>query len=235
MLCKRPSQRGCVFRTFDEQVHVREGEWVGGRGSGVENEAARGVSTSVGMSLALDFGYAAPFVCLWIAGGATGDVHVIDEYVQPERTMEEHLEHIEARRWGKAPRIACDPAGNARNEQTAASNVKLLRARGYSVRTRHSLIVDGLELIRAALKPAAGLPTLFIHPRCERLIKAMRCYHYADGGSELPVKTGCTIIWWMRCAIGSSIGRWGRWRRDRIDSPYPLSPGYREEGVRASA
>ena len=37
---------------------------------------------------------------------------------------------------------------------------------------------------------AAGKPTLFIHPRCARLIKAMRSYHYAEGGSELPVKDG---------------------------------------------
>jgi len=45
-------------------------------------------------------------------------------------------------------------------------------------------------MIRAALKPAAGKPTLFIHERCARLIKAMRSYHYAEGGSELPVKDG---------------------------------------------
>ncbi len=145
---------------------------------------------SPNVSLAIDFGYAAPFVCLWIVGGPTGDVHVIDEYVQEQRTMDEHLEHLEARQWGRARRVACDPAGSGRNEQTATSNVQLLRSRGYTVKTHHSRIVDGLEMIRAALKPAAGKPTLFIHERCERLIKAMRSYHYAEGGSELPVKDG---------------------------------------------
>ncbi len=148
------------------------------------------VTPSPSLSLALDFGYAAPFVCLWIVGGPTGDVHVLDEYVQEQRTIDEHLDHIEGRRWGKVKRVACDPAGSARNEHTAASNVQVLRSRGYTIRTRKSLIVDGLELIRAGLKPAAGKPTLFIHARCERLIKAMRSYHYADGGSELPVKDG---------------------------------------------
>jgi hypothetical protein len=143
------------------------------------------------MSLAIDFGYAAPFVCLWIHGGATGDVHVLDEYVQPERTMDEHIEQIQSRtRWGKVTRVSCDPAGSGRNDQTAASNVQLLRSRGYTVRTRHSQIQDGLELIRAALKPAAGKATLFVHKRCERLIKALRSYHYAPGGSELPLKDG---------------------------------------------
>jgi hypothetical protein len=191
MLCKRPSQRGCVFRTFDETVHVVGVDpEVVGRGSEV-GSSITGVPTSVGMSLALDFGYAAPFVCLWVRGGATGDVHVLDEYVQPERTMDEHIEHIQSRtRWGKITRVSCDPAGSGRNDQTAASNVQLLRSRAYTVRTRHSQIQDGLELIRAALKPAAGKATLFVHKRCERLIKALRSYHYAPGGSELPVKDG---------------------------------------------
>jgi hypothetical protein len=31
---------------------------------------------------------------------------------------------------------------------------------------------------------------LFVHPRCVRLIKALRSYRYAAGGSELPVKDG---------------------------------------------
>ena len=193
MLCLRPSQKGCVFRTFDESVHV-VGELPVVSCQLPENSEAftdnYSLATGNSLSLALDFGYAAPFVCLWIVGGASGDVHVIDEYVQEQRTMDEHLEHIEARPWGRAARVACDPAGSGRNEQTAASNVQVLRSRGYSVRTRHSRIVDGLEMIRAALKPAAGKPTLFIHERCVRLIKAMRSYHYAEGGSELPVKDG---------------------------------------------
>ena len=192
MLCLRPSQKGCVFRTFDESVHVFNDN-VPPPHTPNRNPNPHPIPPAEAgspVTLALDFGYAAPFVCLWIVGGATGDVHVIDEYVQEQRTMDEHLEHIEARPWGRAARVACDPAGSGRNEQTAASNVQVLRARGYRVRTRHSRIVDGLEMIRAALRPAAGKPTLFIHERCVRLIKAMRSYHYAVGGSELPVKDG---------------------------------------------
>ncbi len=193
MLCKRPSQKGCVFRTFDEGVHV-VGEVaspaLAGGVASFEGGNAPPAEAGSPTWLALDFGYAAPFVCLWIVGDATGDVHVLDEYVQEQRTMDEHVEHIESRRWGRVTRVACDPAGSGRNDQTAASNVQLLGSRGYAVKTRHSRIVDGLEMIRAALKPAAGKPALFIHARCERLIKAMRSYHYADGGSELPVKDG---------------------------------------------
>jgi hypothetical protein len=86
--------------------------------------------------------------------------------------------------------VACDPAGSARNEHTGHSSVDTLRRAGYRVKFRSSRIVDGLELIRAALKPASGPPRLFIHPRCKQLVKAMRCYHYSEDSGELPVKDG---------------------------------------------
>ena len=115
---------------------------------------------------------------------------MIDEYIQPQQTIDEHMRQIAARPWGKARRICCDPAGNGRNDQTAESNVKCLQRKGYKVQTKKSLIVEGLELIRTALRPAAGDPALFIHPRCKRLVAAMQQYRYPDGGGELPVKDG---------------------------------------------
>ena len=70
------------------------------------------------------------------------------------------------------------------------SNVQLLRRSGYTVRTRGSGILEGIEMIRHALRPAAGEVKLFVSSKCERLIKALAGYHYAPGGSELPVKDG---------------------------------------------
>ena len=147
------------------------------------------------MRLAIDFGFANPFVCLWIWIGADGKTIVVDEYVQSGRTVAEHADEIERRSaeigWPRARTIACDPAGNGKNEQTATSNVTLLKRRGYRVLHRGSLIQDGVELIRHALRPALGEPTLFVASRCARLIKALECYHYPeDGRSETPVKDG---------------------------------------------
>lgn len=172
MLCRRPAVQGCVFPGFDPMVHVVEK-----------------LPPATSVCLAIDFGFHAPFVCLWIADD--GQVcHVIDEYAQPQRTLDDHLEQIESRPWPLSRRVCCDPAGAGRNDQTAESNVQLLRRRGYRVHKRRSLIVEGLELIRAALRPAAGLPRLFIHPRCKNLIAALQQYHYPCGGGELPVKDG---------------------------------------------
>lgn len=174
MLCRRPSTKGRVFPAFTPEIHVRDplptlAPWRG--------------------SLAIDFGFHAPFVCLWVMDdGIT--CHVVDEYVQSSRMVSDHLTEIRTRSWGAFNRICCDPAGGARNDPTAESNVQFFRRNGYKVVTSASHIADGLEMIRCALRPAAGEPTLFIHPRCKNLIRAMREYRYPENAGELPLKDG---------------------------------------------
>jgi hypothetical protein len=187
MLCKRPTTRGCVFPSFDASVHVRESldlSLASSRPPSSEQTIA------AELTLAIDFGFANPFVCLWIVTRPDGVSQVIDEYVQPMRTIDEHIAQIQLRKYGQPARVVCDPAGNSRNDQTAASNVAVLRSAGYVVRHRASHIADGLEMIRAALRPAFGEVRLFIHPRCTRLIRALEAYRYPEGGGELPIKDG---------------------------------------------
>jgi hypothetical protein len=213
MLCLRPSSQGSVFPTFRKEVHVKEvvrEEVVGVQGSGFSKEERnprpnslnpeprtlnphlepRTLNPSSELSLTLDFGFAAPFVCLWIRSFSSGITHVIDEYIQRGVTMDQHVEHIRSRPHGTVTRVACDPAGAGRNDQTATSNITLLRQSGFKVCARRSKIVDGLEMIRTALSPAFGEPKLFIHPRCAKLIKSMQAYHYPPGGGEVPWKDG---------------------------------------------
>ena len=182
MLCIRPTTHGCVFPSFDREVHVCD----------LAIEAINGSERS----LSIDFGFANPLVCLWIAkrSGENGDgsIYVFDEYVQEQQTLDVHIQQIEARPWnktGRITRITCDPAGGHRSDQTAASNTQLLRKAGYQVRSRKSLIADGLELIRRALRPAHGEPRLFINPRCVKLIKAMQSFRFGKG-TESPIKDG---------------------------------------------
>lgn len=176
MLCLRPSLTDRVFTPFDRDVHVRsDPPFVLGR--------------DCDWWLAIDFGFSNPFVCLWII--THGDeVYVIDEYAARGRTIDQHMAEIHARPWPRAKRIACDPAGNGKSDQTARSNVDRLREYGYLVKTRGSAIVDGIELIRAALRSATGRTRLTFHPRCVNLLRAIQSYHYPEGGGELPVKDG---------------------------------------------
>jgi Terminase RNaseH-like domain len=176
MLCQRPSVKNAVYPHFDPQHHVREFEPTEGQAT----------------SLAVDFGFAAPFVCLWMID-TDEQVRVVDEYVQPRRTLEEHLAMIHQRPWARAKYVACDPAGAGQNDQTAMSNVQLFRSSGYVVRTKPSRIVDGIELVRRAIRPATGVSQLLIHPRCKHLIASLSGYRYphlSTGSTELPEKDG---------------------------------------------
>ena len=172
MLCKRPSTRSSVFPMFDKAVHVID----------------TATDTRAAVQLAIDFGYVNPFVCLWVIDDGER-VFVIDELIQTQAALAENLASIERRPWMRADVITCDPAGSGRNDQTATSNVAVLRSRGYTVRHRKSLILDGVEMIRAMLKPAAGEPKLFVHRRCATLIKSLVCYRHGEG-TETPVKDG---------------------------------------------
>ena len=175
MLCRRPSNRLNVFPSFDPAVHVKER---------VESPAASRLMVSI------DFGFVNGFALLWIRRYEDGTVHVIDERMVKSVALNEHIEYMKRRPWGEFNAITCDPAGKARSGQTGTSEVAMLRAAGFNVLCRKSYITDGLELIRAGLRPAVGPPKLFIHPRCKTLASAMRRYHYRPDGGENPEKDG---------------------------------------------
>jgi hypothetical protein len=177
MLCLKPSQEKAVFANFDPYRHVTEKDWWSGT-----------VSLPTQYTLAIDFGYHDPFVCLWIVSDSEGRAYVIDEYVQPRETVEQHIEFIQAKH-GQFRDVSCDHAGNGHNDHTGTTSVKLLRDAGYCVNSRQSPIIDGIQIIRAALAPAAGQEKLHIHPRCRELIRAMQCYHFGPRqNSEIPPK-----------------------------------------------
>jgi hypothetical protein len=186
MLCRRPARTGCVFATFQLERHVvEEMSVVSGQLSVVNGEKREG------LYLGIDFGFKNPFVCLWIRRDRFGRSFVIDEYVQEEVEVDRHIAEIKSRvQHGPVRRVGCDPAGSARSEQTGLSCVNKLRAAGFKVGCKGSLIQDGLEMIRAGLCSGTGEATLFIHPRCKRLIQAMRAYRYGTGRAETPVKDG---------------------------------------------
>ncbi len=180
MLCIRPSLENVVFGEFDPAVHVRPVEY----------------DPNLPLYRALDFGFVNPFVCLWIQVDGAGTVRVLDEYVRTRATIDMHAVEMKTRTPCPEERVAatfCDPAGAGQNDVTGTSAVRELRALGIAIRYRRSGILEGIELIRRAIRAGDSKSTLVISPRCPRLIEALRCYHYPDRGpttGELPLKDG---------------------------------------------
>ena len=181
MLCKRPSLENVVFDEFDVERHIKPVDY----------------DPNLPLYRALDFGFVNPFVCLWIQVDSAGVVRVIDEYVRSRATIDVHVDEIKSRTPGGESRVAatfCDPAGAGVNDVTGTSTVRELRTMGIRARYRRSGILEGIELVRRAVRAGDGKSRLIISPRCQRLIEAMRCYHYPESGSaaagELPLKDG---------------------------------------------
>jgi len=180
MLCKRPSLEKAVFDEFDPAIHIKPIDY----------------DANLPLYRALDFGFVNPFVCLWVQVDGGGVVRVVDEYVRSRATIDVHAEEMKSRTPGGEQRVSatfCDPAGKSVNDVTGTSVVRELRALGIVVRYRRSGILEGIELIRRAIRAGDGKSSLLISPRCPRLIEALRCYHYPDkptGSGELPLKDG---------------------------------------------
>lgn len=182
MLCEKPSLENVVFADFDPSLHV----------SAVDYDA------SLPLYRAIDFGFVNPFVCLWLQVDGAGCVRVIDEYIRTRAAIDVHAAEIIRRTPCDESAVGgtfCDPAGAARNDVTGTSAIKELKAVGIRTRYHRSGILEGIELIRRALRTGDGQVRLIINPKCARLIEAMQCYHYADitsisANSELPFKDG---------------------------------------------
>ncbi|UCC96309.1 MAG: hypothetical protein JSW66_10730 [Phycisphaerales bacterium] len=187
MLCERPSREGLVFSEFERDVHVQSIQF----------------NPDLPLYRSIDFGFVNPFVCLWMQRTASGTIFILDEYVRRGLPLAANVRALEE--WLGLPEESytatfCDPAGQQREGLSGSSCVRELRAMGIRVRYRASRITEGIELIRSAIRNAQGTPSLFISPRCPRLIEALECYHYPDprsclptgrrGGSERPEKDG---------------------------------------------
>ena len=179
MLCKRPSLENAVFAEFDPDVHVKPVDY----------------DPNLPLYRTLDFGFVNPFVCLWIQVDTDGGVRVIDEYIRSRATIDVHAAEMKTRTPVAEEQVTatfCDPAGAGVNDVTGTSVVRELRTLGITTRFRRSSILEGIELIRRAIRSGDGQTSLVISPRCPRLIEAMQCYHYPEQPTpaELPLKDG---------------------------------------------
>jgi len=191
MLCRRPRADRRVFADFEPSRHV----------------APVAYDPALPLYRALDFGYANPFVCLWVQikrdcgfrisdcglkgkgiketnGGVdlSGvEVRVIGEYVERERPIGEHARAMRERDPGPVAATYADPAGWQRSDVTGTGPCQELARAGLRVRTPRAAILEGVELVRRLLKPRAASdgPGLVVDPSCRWLVRALEEYHWS--------------------------------------------------------
>lgn len=173
MLCRRPSLSGLVYPQFDRAVHV---------------VAGLDFSEDLPTFRAIDFGLN-DFVCLWLQVDKRGTVCLVDEYWAADATLAANAAAIvEADKDVRIEATYVDPAGRNRNDQTGYSDVQVLRGAGipceYSVSPWAREVANGVNLIRAHLKPAAGKPRLYVAAKCRQTIRAFESYRLRQVNGE---------------------------------------------------
>ncbi|HYE01770.1 MAG TPA: hypothetical protein VD963_00905 [Phycisphaerales bacterium] len=190
MLCLRPRRADSVYPEFDARVHVADWEEPGAR-----DELAEGPGRALVVG-GMDFGFRGPTVFLLGRVGADGVLRITHEHAASGNTMGEHAAAIRAlcarAGTGLPDWIGVDPAGRQREHQSGLSNIAVLRGAGLTVRSRVLSLPEGIEAVRARLRPAEGGPRLLVHARCVGLVSALERYHYAPERPEsvAPVKDG---------------------------------------------
>lgn len=202
MLCQRPGRNQAVFARFDRSTHVVS------RDPPIESDHECSRIVLGGM----DFGYRSPTVILWAIREQSFDgtelITVVDEYVQTQRSIQDHIEVLADRAAEEHHQlpgatdcplrlkplwIGADPAGAANTGASSrGSPISQLRQAGFPVKTLRVEVQAGLAMLRAKLFPAAGARKLVIHSRCHKLIEALESYHYPTSlpNTEVPEKDG---------------------------------------------
>jgi len=143
----------------------------------------------------MDFGYRKPFV-LWLQKLPAGEYVVFSEWQGRDATTEAmhaaitRTDLVFGLNESDYSWTACDPAGAAAQD-SGISPVDYLSRHGMKLRYRNSRVLPGVELVKASLRDATGKISLFISPRCQKLLMDIERYRW-NATKDEPIKDGDT-------------------------------------------
>lgn len=169
-LCAGPKADGAWFRSFDRSTVV---------------SASAAYDPALPVHLAVDSGVFTGAVAFQVLHRPRPDpprVVVFAEYLsEGVPAFQAALAVLEALggRLGSRFRVWTDPAGGARNPIGPTVLAEYERAGLKADAWPGGPVADGLALVEALLCPAAGPPSLLVHPSCVRLVEALGQYRRA--------------------------------------------------------
>lgn len=160
-LCRKPDYRQSIFPGWIAKIHI------------IDNFYNPGYR----LYRAYDFGSTRdPFVCLWLLVDMDRNVYLIDEIyrynLSPSECWEAMNEHHKAMNYGTCWGDFAEPAGSAYKSE--------FNRKGTYVLSKMANIIDGIHLIRAALKlnEVSQKPSFFICRRCLKTIEEIEGFNH---------------------------------------------------------
>lgn len=145
--------------------------------------------------LSIDPGLHNPLSCHWYARDYDGNVYVVAEHYQADKSVAFHAERIkqisDSLNWkrGKDGRIEalCDSAARQRTLNGQKSVAELFYENGVAVNTNvNKSVYAGVSKVKSMLKPLVGPPRLYVFSSCVNMIREFKGYMWGDNDS--PVK-----------------------------------------------
>jgi hypothetical protein len=169
---------GRVYYPFDRKVHVKTVE--------LDPE----LPIWVGQDFNID-----PMSSAILQPHHDGTLHIVDEISLRGSNTEEVCNELEKRYWRKLKQVVIypDPAGAYRQHARGESDLDIFRERGFTrlrYHRKHPPIADRVNSVNRKLKTADGRVSMFIDPRCVRVIESLEQTKYKEGGRDIDKDAG---------------------------------------------
>lgn len=153
---------GLVYREFEPRHHVVPFMPPPG------TEVFRGI----------DFGYRAPFACLWACEDERGVLRVLREHYRSECALPDHVQEL--RRIDDSFIAVGCRIGPAFADPSGAGQIAALRAAGMRIVPARNDVTGGIEIVRSRLLMTEAGPGMTIDPACVNLLREINGYTWAD-------------------------------------------------------
>lgn len=191
---------GLIYNEFDDNINVVEPfeipiEWQD--------------------NLSIDPGLNNPLSCHWYARDYDGNVYVVAEHFDQNKTVEEHsiiIKDISKKlNWkhNKNGMIEAliDSAANQKTLSSKASVTELFYDNGILVNPNvNKNVLSGISKVKSYLKNALGKSRLFIFSNCTNMIREIKTYRW--NGADMPIKKNDHCMDELRyyiCSISDQI------------------------------
>jgi len=164
---------GLVYKNFDRNIHV------------VDDVV---IDESFEIYRGIDFGFDNPTACVWVAVSKEGKFYVVDEYYETKQSADYHCGVIASKTQQYPHPTASygDPTAPQVMADWAQKGVYISAARKDMGTNRTDWVGHGIDMIQEKLKvsPIDKKPMLFVHKRCENVIREFETYKWKEEKDE---------------------------------------------------
>ena len=115
------------------------------------------------------------------------DIYVVDEIEMYSSNTQEAVAELQARYPNKRIWVYPDPACRQRKTSAGgATDLTILQNAGFTLKVpnAHNPVRDGVNAVNSKLRSASGHASLFVDPKCRKLIECLEKFSYKQGTSQ---------------------------------------------------